>query len=215
MKRITSLILSAALLPAFAFATVDEACGAYTNYSNNSISGGTHTHVDDGRVLIRTINTGATGNPDSITVEAKDGYEVVSIKLELDDNNTAGWDVETSGDKTNFNPTGSDIEQYEVVVQKVCPDPEPEPTPEPKPTPTPSSPAPKLVGGGGYIKCSMWTGFDVSAEHRCMNEQGQFVKTLEWRGGVPVGMGYFAALEALKVQLLQALLALDLLKSGQ
>ncbi len=90
---------------------VDE-CNEEFTYDNQ---------VDDNRVLIDTINTGASGNPDSITVTAKSGYQVIGVNLELDDNNTSGWDVQLgAGDLSSYNPQGTDIEDFEVIVKKVC-----------------------------------------------------------------------------------------------
>ena len=87
-------------------------------------------------VEIDTFNTGASGNPDSITIAAKSGYEVVAYRLELDENNTSGWDVTGSGNVAGLNPPGETIEDFEVVVKKVCP-PTPTPTPTPSPEPSP------------------------------------------------------------------------------
>lgn len=98
---------------------VDECSETFT-YQNQA---------NDSRVFIDTFNTGASGNPDSITVTAKTGYKVNSVKLELDDNNTFGWDVELGeGDVLSLNPTGTTIEALQVVVEKVCATPTDTPT---------------------------------------------------------------------------------------
>ena len=52
---------------------VDE-CNEEFTYDNQ---------VDDNRVLIDTINTGASGNPDSITVTAKSGYQVIGVDNDM------------------------------------------------------------------------------------------------------------------------------------
>ena len=93
--------------------------------------------VNDHRVFIDAINTQSQGNPDSITVAGKSGYEVQSVKMEVEDNNTNGWDVALgAGNITSYNPSGTDIESIEVKVKKVCPKPSPTPE-EPEVTPVP------------------------------------------------------------------------------
>src|SRR3990167_1866549 len=127
MKYIKLLGIGAVILgflyyvsPIKVSAIVVDSCNQEFTYSDFSVSGGTNTEVDDTRLFVQTINTGSTGNPDTITVTAKDGYEIVSISLEMDGFNSAGWDVVLNDGVTNYNPTGSAIEQFEVIVKKVC-----------------------------------------------------------------------------------------------
>ncbi len=94
-----------------------DACGQQFTYTKNSIATGTNVHVDDTRVFIKTTDTGTSGNPDRITVDANSGYAIVSVKLELSNNSTSGWDYQGSVELTDFNPTGDTIEEYEVVVK--------------------------------------------------------------------------------------------------
>lgn len=51
------------------------------------------------------------------------------------------------------------------------------------PAPAPQSKGSSVSGGGGYMKCSFWDGWTVSAEHRCLADNGQFVLTNSYRSG--------------------------------
>lgn len=76
------------------------------------------------------------------------------------------------------------------------------PAPQNAPNPGPSTGS-SMTGGGGYMKCSFWDGWAVGSEHRCLSESGEYVRTMDWRGG-NVGSSN-AALIALYTQVIQKL----------
>jgi hypothetical protein len=84
-------------------------------------------------------------------------------------------------------------------LENGCPEVIPEPEPESAPSSNSGHSGP--IGGGGYLKCSFWDGSSVGTQHMCMNENGQFVTTLSWRGMTP----FQVQLESIKWQLLNIL----------
>lgn len=75
------------------------------------------------------------------------------------------------------------------------------------PAPSTPSKSSSTTGGGGYIKCSFWDGWTVNAEHRCMADNGQFIRTMDYRSG-NVGGSNDTALVSLYTQLIEKLTVL-------
>src|SRR3990167_5053609 len=124
MKKVLSIAFILTLaLPLVSSATVVDVCGQEFTYNDNSIGAGTHTQRSDSRLFVETINTGNLGNPDSITITAGSGYQVIFYGIEVEDFNAPGdWDVQGSGNVTNLNPVGTEIESIQVIVKKLCVD---------------------------------------------------------------------------------------------
>lgn len=137
-------------------ATVLIALGGFLAFSNSAVeaTGQCDTpyfytksqDFSDARVEIDFDNTGAQGNPDTISVSGKNGYEVTDVWLEVDGVNVVDYDYHFNGPVTNENPQGTTIVEAKVRVVKPCPTPTPTPTEsltptpteEPTPTPTPT-----------------------------------------------------------------------------
>jgi hypothetical protein len=81
------------------------------------------------------VNIDYQDSDQAITVHAKTGYQLVSVKLDVDGDNHAGYWTYSVVDGVKFNPNpGQDINCAIVRVKKVC---EPTPTPSISATPTP------------------------------------------------------------------------------
>lgn len=65
-----------------------------------------------------------------ISIQGNNGWSVTNWYLEVANNNTSGWDVTGSGNISNYNPTGNQIEDVMVTVSKACATPTPSPTPQ-------------------------------------------------------------------------------------
>jgi len=86
-----------------------EACGYETKY--------TKEHDYDGT----KVNINFQDSDEAITVTAKTGYELVSVKLDVEGDGHIGLFTYPVLDGVKFNPNpGHDIEKAEVVVKKVC-----------------------------------------------------------------------------------------------
>src|SRR3989344_2586414 len=86
-----------------------EACDEETTY--------TKEHDYDGS----KVNINFQDSDEAITVTAKTGYELVSVKLDVDGDGHIGLFTYPVLDGVKFNPNpGHDIEEAEVVVKKVC-----------------------------------------------------------------------------------------------
>ena len=86
-----------------------EACGYETKY--------TKEHDYDGT----KVNINFQDSDEAITVTAKTGYELVSVKLDVDFDWHVGLYLYPVIDGVKFNPDpGKDIDEAEVVVKKVC-----------------------------------------------------------------------------------------------
>src|SRR3989304_9557375 len=77
---------------------------------------------DNAIVNVNLFNTGSPGNPDSITVTAKNGWTIARVDLEVEDNNQSGWDETYFPNSGSFtiNPPGEDIEEFKVKLTKDC-----------------------------------------------------------------------------------------------
>ena len=86
-----------------------EACDEETTY--------TKEHDYDGS----KVNINFQDSDEAITVTAKTGYELVSVKLDVDFDWHVGLYLYPVIDGVKFNPDpGKDIDEAEVVVKKVC-----------------------------------------------------------------------------------------------
>src|SRR3989304_2102110 len=107
-------------MPAVAFAhgnpppLPDPDCGIYEKQDDGDF--------DNAIVNVNLFNTGSPGNPDSITVTAKNGWTITRIDLEVEDNNQSGWDETYFPNSGSFtvNPPGEDIEEFKVKLTKNC-----------------------------------------------------------------------------------------------
>lgn len=94
---------------------IDE-CGSQVEYTRNS-------DFSDNRVVIDFINTASNGNPDSIAVSAQvaNGYALVSVLLDIENDNLGGYQDHTASFPGTFNPNpGEDVDSVKVTVVKVC-----------------------------------------------------------------------------------------------
>jgi hypothetical protein len=89
-------------------------CGIYVLEDDND--------VNNAIVNVNLYNTSAPGNPDSIHVNAKNGWIITDLWVELDDNNQSGWDEHYTPNSAsiNVNPPGTDIEDFKVRLTKDC-----------------------------------------------------------------------------------------------
>lgn len=113
-------------LPGRTSATQVDDCDEEFSYTKTS-------DYSDSRVEIDFINTGSDGNPDSIEVEAKSGYALVSVELSVEDDNHNGFYDYSANFPGTFNPNpGKDVDSAKVKVKKVCSTPTPTPTDVPQ-----------------------------------------------------------------------------------
>lgn len=121
-KTLASILTIALLVPAAAFATQTpepNECNESHTYTFSFDSSSNPANVD-------FINTGATGNPDSITVDADAGFTITSVELSIDDDGFSGFHEVATGPITNYNPNpGTTINVAKVTVRKDCPPPPP------------------------------------------------------------------------------------------
>ncbi len=109
-----SLMLPPQAINLNVFATNTDDCNEEFQYTKSS-------DYSDGRVVIDFINTGADGNPDSIKVEAKSGYQLVKVELDVEDDNQGGYHDYSGNFPGTFNPNpGKDVDGAKVKVKKVC-----------------------------------------------------------------------------------------------
>lgn len=86
-----------------------EQCGNETVYTKSG-------DYNDSRVYINFQD-----NDEAITVTAKTGYSLVSVKLDVENDGQTGLVTYPVADGVKFNPNpGDEIEKAKVVVKKVC-----------------------------------------------------------------------------------------------
>ena len=92
-----------------------DQCGEEHTYTVSNDSSSYPANVD-------FINTGSSGNPDSITVTADAGFAITKVEVSVDDDGVPGFTTVATGPVTNLNPSGTTINVAKVTVKKVCPD---------------------------------------------------------------------------------------------
>src|SRR3990167_6418932 len=117
MKLLASFLPVLVLVPAIAFATVEDSCGQTFEYIKNSDFSDSRVSID----FINTVGSGSEnlGNPDTITIFAQSGYEIVNVQLDVEGDGHGGYFQTATGPITNFNPSqGLDIDGAKVTVKK-------------------------------------------------------------------------------------------------
>lgn len=120
-----------------ASATYGDNCNEIFTYEKSS-------DYNDNRVTIDFINTQSSGNPDSVSVSADSGYQLVSVELDVSNDNQGGYVNYSANFPGTYNPNGETINEARVKVKKVCATPTVTPTITPRPTTAPTT-APTAV----------------------------------------------------------------------
>lgn len=98
-----------------------DQCGE--SYTYTFSSGGQNNGDDSSKPAnIDYHNTQSQGNPDSLTVSADAGFQIIKVEVSVDDDGQPGFTQIATGPITNVNPSGTTIHATKVTVKKVCPD---------------------------------------------------------------------------------------------
>lgn len=144
LSRSNLLLGISALLVLFFLQTSFNKVDAHGN--NNSCGTETYTFNDD--ESNSKVEVDFESHDKQIDVFGRNGWSVIRVDLDVDDDNHSGFWNYSNGPLNNFNPNpGNKIKMAKVVVFKSCPSNTPRPTntPSPRPTDVPC-PTPTVTG---------------------------------------------------------------------
>lgn len=85
------------------------------------------------------VNIDFSSNKKSISISGLNGWNVVKVWLDVDDDGVFGYKHVSNGPLNNYNPSGDEIEKAKVELYKACPTPTNSPIPTATMVPTPTS----------------------------------------------------------------------------